>query len=355
MGIHGGRQHTQEDDHYNTNLYIPRINSEENSAKVSRQRNETIVVEVLIVGFDGFDEYRIPLFPLLLIIYTVTCIEDILIISLIWKSPHLHSPMYFLISNLLLCEFVGSTGVEPSVLQNILWGRSIVPYVDCVLQMNVVLAVLVFETFLLTLMSYDRYLAICQPLRYAALMNIRLCLYLVISFWLFSAVVVAIFFYFFMCLKFCAPVIIYYFFCEFTAFSIPVCVMSNAKPLVIYGWVISYLLNLPFGLIVLSYIMIIISILRIKSSAGRQKAFSTCSSHLLVVSLYFGIPFASYVVSFTAIISDSIYTALSFIYYLVLPMLNPIIYTLRNQDIHKALKISVNDMKEYCAAKRHSR
>ncbi|XP_077346715.1 olfactory receptor 10A7-like [Lithobates pipiens] len=355
MGIHGGHQHTQEDDHYNTNLYIPRINSEENSAKVSRQRNETIVVEVLIVGFDGFDEYRIPLFLLLLIIYTVTCIENLLIISLIWKSPHLHSPMYFLISNLLLCEFVGTTSIEPSVLQNILGGRSVVPYVDCVIQINIVNAVLVFETFLLTLMSYDRYLAICHPLRYAALMHNRLCLYLVIGFWLFSAVVVAICFYFFMLLKFCAPVVVYYFFCEFTAFSIPVCVMSDTTPLYVYGWVISYLLNLPFGFIVLSYILIIISILRIKSSTGRRKAFSTCSSHLLVVSLYFGIPFASYALTLTMTLSDSVYTALSFIYYLVLPMLNPIIYTLRNQDIHKALKTSVTDMKEYCAVKGHSR
>ncbi|XP_040191900.1 olfactory receptor 6F1-like [Rana temporaria] len=323
-------------------------------SQVSRQWNETIVVDVLVVGFDGFNEYRIPLFLLVLIIYIITCIENVLIISVIWKSPHLHTPMYFLISNLFLCEFVGTTGIEPSVLQNILWGRSVVPYVDCVIQINVVIAVLVFETFLLTLMSYDRYLAICHPLRYAALMHNRLCLYLMIGFWLFSAAVVAVLFYFFMCLKYCAPIIIYYFFCEYTAFSTLVCVLSDTRPISIYGWVISYLVNLPFGFIVLSYILIIISILRIKSSAGRRKAFSTCSSHLLVVSLYFGIPFATYILSFTSTLSDSVYNGLTFIYFLVLPMLNPIIYTLRNQDIHKALKTSVNDMKEYCAIKGHS-
>ncbi|CAI9585530.1 unnamed protein product [Staurois parvus] len=256
--------------------------------------NETIVAEVLILGFDGFNEYRIPLFLLLLVIYTLTCIENLLMISVIWKSPRLHSPMYFLISNLLFCEFVGTTGIDPSVMQNILWGRSVVPFVDCVIQMHVVIAILVFETFLLTLMSYDRYLAICQPLRYSALMHNRLCLYLIISFWLFSAMVVAVSFYFFMSLKFCAPVIIYYFFCECTAFSVKWCVISNTKPLYIFGWVITYLLNLPFAFIVLSYLLIIISILRIKTSARRQKAFSTCSSHLVVVTLYFGIPFATY-------------------------------------------------------------
>ncbi|XP_040191896.1 olfactory receptor 10A7-like [Rana temporaria] len=263
--------------------------------------------------------------------------------------------MYFLISNLFLCEFVGTTSVDPSVLENILWGRSVVPYVDCIIQINVVIAILVIETFLLTLMSYDRYLAICQPLRYAALMHNRLCLYLVIGFWLSSVAVVAVYFYFFLGLKFCAPIIINYFFCECTAFSIPVCVISSTRPFYIFSWVITYLLNLPFGFIVLSYILIIISILRIKSSAGRRKAFSTCSSHLLVVSLYFGIPFATYALTLSNTLTDSVYNGLTFIYFLVLPMLNPIIYTLRNQDIHKALKTSVNDMKEYCAVKGQSR
>ncbi|XP_040191595.1 olfactory receptor 2A12-like [Rana temporaria] len=340
MGIHGGLQHTQEDDHYNTNLYIPRINSEENSAKVSRQWNETIIVDVLVVGFDWFTDYRIPLFLLLLIIYTVTCIVNFLIIYLVCKNPRLHSPMYFLISNLFICDLVGTTSIGPSAMQIILWGRIVVPYVDCVFQMNVVNVVQFTQTFLLTLMSYDRYLAICHPLRYSALIHNRLCLYLVIVLWLFSLSLVAVYFYYLMSLKFCAPIIMNYFFCEYSALPFPVCDRADIGPLVIYGFVIAYVLNLPFGLVVLSYILIIISILRIKSSAGRRKAFSTCSSHLLVVSLFFGIPFALITLDLCGTMSESIYSGFTFIFYLVLPMLNPIIYTSRNRDIHKALTAS---------------
>ncbi|KAM5194646.1 olfactory receptor 2A14-like [Mantella aurantiaca] len=258
--------------------------------------------------------------------------------------------MYFLICNLFLCEFIVTTNFDPSVLYNVLAGRGVISFVGCLIQICVTIAVLIFETFLLTLMSYDRYLAICHPLRYSALMYNRLCLYFIIVFWVFALAIVAALFYLLFTLKYCAPVRINFFFSEFTAFSLAVwCTVIYPKDLVIYSWVIAYTLNVPFVFIVLSYIFIIIAILRIKSSAGRRKAFSTCGSHLLVVSLYFGIPLASYVVK----MSMSVYNGFSFIYYLVLPMVNPIIYTLRNQDIHKALQTSVKDMKQYCNMKMH--
>ncbi|KAM5194575.1 olfactory receptor 1D2-like [Mantella aurantiaca] len=257
--------------------------------------------------------------------------------------------MYFLISNLLFCEFISTTNMSPSMLYNILSGRGVISYVGCLIQINVLMAALVFETFLLTFMSFDRYLAICLPLRYSALMHNRLCLYLIIVFWIVSLLVVATLFYYLMRLEYCGPVSIESFFCEYTTFT-TACVTSDTGPIELTGWVISYLLNVPFMFIVLSYILIIFAILRIKSSAGRKKSFSTCSSHLLVVSIYFGIPFASYMVP----MSFKVYNGTSFIYYLVLPMLNPIIYSLRNKNIHKALQTTITEVKLYCNAKIHS-
>ncbi|XP_018428985.1 PREDICTED: olfactory receptor 2D2-like [Nanorana parkeri] len=317
---------------------------------VIRQRNQTFITEVLVVGFEDFNEYRIPLFVLLLVIYIATCVENVLIISLVWKSPRLHSPMYFLISNLLLCEFINTTNMDPSALYNILSGTGVISFVGCLAQINVVIAVLIFQTFLLMLMSsYDWYLAICHPLRYSSLMHIRLCLYVIIVFWMIAVLLVSVLIYFLVSLEYCGRVRLDYFFCEYTAYSIAVCVMSDARALITYSWVVSYTLNVTFLLILLSYILIIIAILRIKSSAGRRKAFSTCSSHLLVVSLYFGIPFISYLVP----MSMTDYNALSFIYYLVLPMLNPIIYTFRNEDIRQAFRASASELKQYYANKIH--
>nr|DBA23822.1 TPA: hypothetical protein GDO54_014700 [Pyxicephalus adspersus] len=308
--------------------------------------NETIIVEVLIVGFEDLSAYRIPLFLLLLFIYVITCIENLLIICLVWKSPHLHSPMYFLIGNLLFCELINTTDMEPSVLYNILSGRGFISFIGCLIQMHVGIAILIFETLLLMLMSYDRCLAICYPLRYSVLMHNRLCLYFVISFWLIALITVVIQFYLVFVLKYCGPISIDYFFCEYTMFFGGVtCILSDLYPLILFGLVQSALLNAPFALIVLSYTIIIVAILRIKSSDGRRKAFSTCSSHLMVVSLYFGIPFASYIWIDEMRIYPEIYDGLSFIYYFILPLLNPIIYSLRNEEIHKALKTSVSEMK----------
>ncbi|CAI9606092.1 unnamed protein product [Staurois parvus] len=314
---------------------------------MAHQKNQTLNVEVLIVGFENLTDYRIPLFLLLLIIYTLTCIENLLIIFLVCVNPRLHCPMYILIGNLFLCEFLYTTDLVPLILHHILLGRPTISHLGCSIQLSVSGAVTIVETLLLTLMSYDRYLAICKPLRYSVLIHNRLCFYLIIVSWFISLTFITATFYFVINLEFCGPLTIDHFFCDFTPYVSFAC--SDITPVVLIGLSVSITLTiLPFVLIVLSYVFIIFTILRIQTSEGRKKAFSTCSSHLLVVTIYYTALFCLYVMPR----SDqylNVYKGLSFAYFSVTPMINPIIYTLRNQDIHKALQATLSKIKTvYC-------
>ncbi|XP_073472241.1 olfactory receptor 13F1-like [Aquarana catesbeiana] len=314
---------------------------------MTHRRNKTIVVEVFFVGFESLTEYKAPFFLLLFLFYTFTCIDNSLIILLIWKSPHLHSPMYYLIANLLFCEVIYITNLVPPLMHSTLSGRWSMDFISCLVQINVTICITGFETFLLTLMSYDRYLAICQPLRYTTLIHNRLCLYFVIAFWMVSLAISLVIFYMLLSLVFCAPVAMEHFVCEYTAFFSFACIMSDRMPLIIFGLVVSTIINAPYLLILVSYIFIVISVLKIKSSAGRKKAFSTCGSHLLVVSIYFGIPFLASMVPG----GTDYYNLMAAVYYGVPPLINPLIYSLRNQEIHKALQTAMSAIKQYFSGK----
>ncbi|XP_018427446.1 PREDICTED: olfactory receptor 11A1-like [Nanorana parkeri] len=307
------------------------------------QKNQTFYDEILIVGFENLADFRIPLFFLLLIIYTFTCIENILIIALVCISPRLHCPMYILIGNLLFCEFLYTTDLVPLILQHMLSGTGSISQLGCSLQFCVSGPVTMVETMLLTLMSYDRYLAICKPLRYSVLIHNRLCFYFVNGFWFISFLFHVGIFYLAINLKFCGPPTIDHFFCDFVPFISLAC--SDTTPIRTLSLVISITLTiLPFFLIVSSYIFIIVSILKIQTSEGRQKAFSTCSSHLLVVTIYYTALICLFVVPRSSHFLN-VYKGLSFAYFSVTPMVNPIIYTLRNQEIHKALQVGMTKMK----------
>ncbi|CAI9585529.1 unnamed protein product [Staurois parvus] len=260
---------------------------------MAHQKNQTLNLEILIVGFENLNDYRIPLFLLLLIIYTLTCIENLLIIFLVCISSRLHCPMYILIGNLLLCEFLYTTDLVPLILHHMLSGRPTISHLGCSIQLNVSGSVTMVETLLLTLMSYDRYLAICKPLRYSALIHNRLCFYLVATSWFISLIFLVVVFYFVINLEFCGPVTIDHFYCDFTPYLSFAC--SDITPVVLFTLSVSIAVTiLPFLLIVLSYVFIIFTIVRIQTSEGRKKAFSTCSSHLLVVTIYYTAIFCLY-------------------------------------------------------------
>ncbi|XP_068121418.1 olfactory receptor 5V1-like [Hyperolius riggenbachi] len=307
------------------------------------QKNQTTNDEILILGFEGLSNYKIPLFLLLLVLYTFTSTENFLIIFLVSKNPRLHSPMYILISNLLFCEVVYTTDLVPLMLHHILAERAVIYHLGCSLQLTISGGVTVVETLLLMLMSVDRYLAVCKPLRYSVLMHNRLCLSFVIAFWLISICTNIVMFNFVIHLQLCGNLSIDHFYCDFTPLVALAC--SDITPLVSFALATSVIATIaPFVIIVLSYAAIIVEILRIRSSTGRQKAFSTCSSHLLVVSLYFGVIIVFYVVPRSSHYLY-VYKAMSFMSFGVTPMVNPIIYTLRNKDIKKALRITINEIK----------
>ncbi|KAM5194569.1 olfactory receptor 11L1-like [Mantella aurantiaca] len=310
---------------------------------MTNQKNQTLMVEILIVGFESLMDYKIPLFLFLLTVYTFTCFENLLIIFLVNKSPHLHSPMYFLISNLLFCHFVYTTNLVPLMLHDLLLGGGVISYLGCIVQLNILAGSSDVEAFLYMMMSYDRYLAICHPLRYSALMHIRLCLYSVIVFWFISSVFVVLVCYFLVNVEFCGRVRVDHFHCDFTTLMFFAC--SDIRPLTLLALVISFILSTaPFVAVIVSYTFIIISILRIKSSTGRKKAFSTCSSHLLVSAIYFVTIVTIYVVPRSNNYFQ-VYKGMSFIYISVIPLINPIIYTLRNQNFHKALQTTIKELK----------
>ncbi|KAM5194568.1 olfactory receptor 5P68-like [Mantella aurantiaca] len=318
---------------------------------MTNQKNQTLMVEILIVGFENLMDYKIPLFLFLLIVYTFTCFENLLIIFLVNKSPHLHSPMYFLISNLLFCHFIYTTNLVPLMLHDLLLGRGIISYLGCVIQINILGGSSEVEAFLYVMMSYDRYLAICHPLRYSALMHIRLCLYSVIVFWFISSVFVVLVCYFLINMEFCDSVRIDHFHCDFTTLLDFAC--SDIRPLTLLTLVISLVLSpAPVVAAAISYTFIIIAILKIKSSTGRKKAFSTCSSHLLVSNIYFVIIFIIYVVP-RSNKDFQVYKWMSFMYFAVIPLINPIIYILKNQDFHKALQTTISEMKHCVIVKIH--
>ncbi|XP_068121429.1 olfactory receptor 2A12-like [Hyperolius riggenbachi] len=313
--------------------------------------NQTTNAEIVIIGFEGLSDYRIPLFFLLLFLYTFSSSENLLIIFLVSRSPSLHSPMYILISNLLFCELLYSTDLIPLMLHHILAERAVIYHLGCTVQLTIAGSVTIVDILLLMLMSYDRYLAVCQPLRYSVLMHNRLCACLVTVFWLITILLNIVIFYFVIRLKFCCPVLIDHFYCDFTPLVSLAC--SDVSPLVSYAlWVSAMLTIVPFGLIVISYTVIIVEILRIRSSTGRQKAFSTCSSHLLVVSLGFGFAIVLYLLPRSSNYMN-IYKAMSFVFFAVNPVMNPIIYTLRNKDIKKALKAALSEIKHNCVVNKH--
>ncbi|XP_075715773.1 olfactory receptor 10A7-like, partial [Rhinoderma darwinii] len=301
-----------------------------------QENNLTAVTEFFLLAFQVSQDLQILLYCLLLVVYCGTICGNLLIITLVSISQNLHTPMYFFILQLSISDILLTTTIVPNTLRIILSNGGTITFINCLTQFYFFGVSEAFECFLLTVMSYDRYVAICNPLRYTSIMTSGHCVILTSICWLFGLFIILINTITTSELSFCGPNIIDHFFCDLVPLLEMSCSDTSIIQLEVYLQSIPIVI-IPTTIIGMSYTYIILAILRIPSSTGRQKAFSTCSSHLVVVSIFYWTLFSVYVFP-TKGQTATMSKILSLLYTVITPFINPIIYSLRNKDIKKAVK-----------------
>ncbi|KAM4749297.1 olfactory receptor 5P81-like [Rhinophrynus dorsalis] len=298
--------------------------------------NQTQVTEILLLGFHDLINLKIPLFLLFLLIYIVILSGNFLIIILVTTSEHLKIPMFYFLKHLGLADVLVTTNIVPLMLHAILNDEITISLVACIAQLFVFGVSGFVQCFLLAVMSYDRYLAICNPLHYISIMEPSVCLRLVTGSWLLVFVLLFTEMVMVGQLNFCGLNSIDHFFCDFG--PLMALSTSDTSVLILLDFILSIpLIFVPFVFIIISYVCIFITVLRFSTSTGGKKVYSTCSAHLTVVCTYYGTLIIVYMGSFIEN-SLNINKLLSLFYIVVTPFLNPIIYSLRNKEIRGALE-----------------
>ncbi|XP_029441682.1 olfactory receptor 5B21-like [Rhinatrema bivittatum] len=298
-------------------------------------KNMTMVTEFIILGLSANPQLQIPLFLVFLLIYLITLLGNLVIITVTCADPRLHTPMYFFLSNLSLTDIYFTSTIIPKLLRIFHSGDKTISYAGCMMQLYFCTGFGCTVDLLLTNMAYDRYAAICDPLHYSLIMNQRVCVLLAAASWIIgflpSETIIASI----TRLAFCASNEINHFFCDLMPLLKLSCSDTATTQSLIF--VIAALISVPaFLVILISYIFIISAILRIRSAEGKLKAFSTCSSHLIVVSVYYLSIFCMYLRP-NSTYSQEQGIILSVVYTIVTPMLNPLIYSLRNKEVKNAV------------------
>ncbi|XP_026516261.1 olfactory receptor 10C1-like [Terrapene carolina triunguis] len=299
-------------------------------------RKNSSVTEFVILGFSNHPDTSSIYFVLFLCIYIITVLGNILIIIIINVDPSLHTPMYFFLRNLSFLEICYTSVTLPKVLANLLSENKAISFTGCAVQLYFFLFFGVTECCLLASMAYDRYSAICKPLQYMTIMNKRVCIQLTGGSCICGTLVAVGHTTFIFTLPFCGSNVINHFFCEIQPVLKLVCGDTYWIEIQISVGA-AFVLMMPFMLILVSYICIISTILKIRSAEGKRRTFSTCSSHLIVVTLFYGTALIMYVHPKSSF-SPDVNKLLSLFYSVVTPILNPIIYSLRNKEVKDALR-----------------
>ncbi|NXO45468.1 OR6F1 protein, partial [Locustella ochotensis] len=297
--------------------------------------NGTSVEEFILLGFPGTWQFRVSFVVVFALMYTLTVIGNASVIALVWRSSNLHTPMYFFLCNLSFLEIWYTTGVIPKAIGVMLGTSQTISFSVCILQLFFLLSLGSTECFLLSVMAYDRYLAICHPLRYSSLMNSALSVRLALSSWLGGFLAISLLAFLTSRLTFCGPDVINHFLCDIDSCLALSC--SDTWPVELATFLISIIVVVASCVVTLvSYMYIISSILRIQSAHGRKKAFSTCSAHLSVITIWYGSTMFLYVKP-SAQNSLDLNKIVNTFNTVVTPLLNPFIYTLRNKEVKLAL------------------
>ncbi|XP_007538436.2 putative olfactory receptor 2B8 [Erinaceus europaeus] len=300
------------------------------------QKNASSFTGFILLGFSDRPQLELVLFVVLLIFYSFTLLGNMTIIALYHLDPNLHTPMYFFLSNLSFLDLCYTTGIVPQFLVNLSGADKSISFGGCVAQLYSSLGLGCTECVLLGVMAFDRYAAVCRPLQYTVIMHPCLCALLASASWIFgfsnSLLQTVLTF----LIPLCGKNKLDHFLCEIPALIKLACIdTSRTEAEMFFASVI--VLLIPVALVTLSYGQIVSAILRIKSSAGRRKAFGTCGSHLIVVSLFYGTAIYAYLQPSNNYSQDQgKFTSL--FYTVFIPMINPLIYTLRNKDVKGAMK-----------------
>ncbi|EGW11469.1 olfactory receptor 146 [Cricetulus griseus] len=298
--------------------------------------NHSTVTKFFLAGLTDQPELQLPLFLIFLGIYLLTVLGNLGMIILILLSSHLHTPMYFFLSSLSFIDLCQSTVIIPRMLVNFVMEKNAISYPECMIQLYFFLLFAISECYMLAAMAYDRYVAICSPLLYSIIMSQQACLSLVSGVYVIGVVCASAHIGCMFRIHFCRYDSINHYFCDLISLLKLSCssVYVNELMILIFSGI-----NIiaPTLTILSSYAFIIISILHIKSTEGRAKAFSTCSSHISAVALFFGSAAFMYLNPSSSSSMDEGKVS-SVFYTIIVPMLNPLIYSLRNKDVNIALK-----------------
>ncbi|XP_053108271.1 olfactory receptor 6Q1 [Hemicordylus capensis] len=307
--------------------------------------NWTLVTEFVMVGFTGTHEGRFPLFGFFLAIYLLTLTENSILVLAVAMEKRLHTPMYFFLIHLSCLDIWYTTLTVPKMLAGFgSPGGRIISYSACLTQLYLFTFLGSTECFLLAAMAYDRYVAICVPLRYQAMVGRDTCLLLAAGSWLAGFLTPALPVYFMSQLTFCGPNVIDHFFCDASPLLVLSCTDVSLKEMVDFLVSLVVLVISSFVTVV-SYVRIITTVLQIHSLVGRRRAFSTCTAHLTVVSIFYGTLFFMYVRTKVAS-SINLNKVVSVFYAIVTPVLNPLIYSLRNTEVKGALYRVISKRKQ---------